>query len=370
MPGFGMARTLKPDECTPAPPHTRVWRNGALLEKSNKRDELMLKYILKRLGYMLIVLTIMSVFFFVLYEFMPGDRVRSFMPDTAGWTAEMIEIEYQLISDMLGIGQNPFVRYSRWITNMLTGDMGFSVFYRRPVVDVIRTPIMWTVVLNLVVMAFTLGLTIPIGIITAVKRGSLFDNGALVLTVLGISLPIFLFAMLLIIIFAVFLGWLPLMGMHSPLIVPGEVSFLTMFFDRVRHMILPVMAMTLSSLGVMTRYVRATMCDALTEDYVRTARAKGLAEKVVIYSHAFRNVMIPLVTSITGMFMTLFSGSVVIESIFSWSGMGQVMLSSIMRQDYAITMSMQIFYALVAVVALLVMDLVYGLVDPRIRVAR
>jgi peptide/nickel transport system permease protein len=229
---------------------------------------------------------------------------------------------------------------------------------------------MWTVILNLVVMFFTLLLTIPIGILTAVKRGSVFDNSMLVLTVVGISLPLFLFAMLLIIIFAVLIPILPLQGMHAALLVPGEVSILTMFFNRARHMVLPVTAMTLSSLGVMTRYVRATMCDALTEDYVRTARAKGLREKVVIYSHAFRNVMIPLVTSITGMFMTLFSGSVIIERIFGWSGMGQTMLESIMRQDYAITMSVQMFYVLVAIMALLLMDLVYGLVDPRIRVVK
>jgi peptide/nickel transport system permease protein len=157
--------------------------------------------------------------------------------------------------------------------------------------------------------------------------------------------------------------------MHSPLLVSGETPTLTMFFDRAWHMFLPVLAMVLSSLGVMTRYVRAAMCDALTEDYVRTARAKGLREKVVIYSHAFRNVMIPLVTTITGMFMTLFGGSVVIERTFSWAGMGNVMINSIMRSDYAITMSVQVFYILVAILSLLVMDLVYGLVDPRIRIA-
>lgn len=328
----------------------------------------MLKYILKRLGYMVLILIIVSVFLFTLYEFMPGDRVRAFMGDTAGWDEGLIQAEYERIRAVLGLDQNAFVRYTRWVANIVQGDLGYSAFYRRPVLDVIRTPILWTVVLNVVVMIFTLALTIPIGILTAVKRGSVFDNSALVLTVVGISLPGFLIAMLLIILFAVVLGVLPLMGMHSPMMVQGEAPFFEMLFDRIRHMILPVAAMTLSSLGVMTRFVRAAMCDALTEDYVRTARAKGLREKIVVYSHAFRNVMIPLVTSVTGMFMTLFSGSVVIERVFSWSGMGQVMINSIMRSDYAIALAMQVFYVFVAMVALLMMDLIYGLVDPRIRV--
>ena len=326
----------------------------------------MLKYILKRIGYMVVVLFIISTFLFWLYRQIPGDPARMLMGDTTGMSPEAVEDLYLQIRHIMGLDYPVFVQYVRWMFNMATGELGVSMHYRRPVLDVIRTPIFWTVVLNVTVMVIVFFITIPAGIMSAVKRGSVLDNSTLVVTVIGLSIPTFLIAMIFMVVFAVFLGWLPMTGMHTPLIPEGQWAQLV---DRARHMVLPVMAIVVGGMGPMTRIVRAAMCDALTEDYVRTARAKGLTEKVVIYSHAFRNALIPLVTAITGWFMGIFGGSVVIESLFSWSGMGQVMLNSLMRTDYAVAMAMQVFYALVSLVAILLMDLIYGLVDPRIRVA-
>ena len=326
----------------------------------------MLMYVLRRLGYMFVVLIIISMFLFTIFQFMPGDPVRAFMDGLASelgpeaYEAMRVQIRYEL-----GLDRPIIIQYLIWIRNWFTGNWGHSQIVRRPVIEMIQTPMMFTVLLSIISTFLIWVITIPLGIFAAIRRGKFADNAILVGSVIGISLPSFIYALLGIVIFSIFLQWTPVSGMHTA--IPPD-DFWPMVFDRLRHMALPIGVMVFMGLGGMTRYVRSIMCDALTEDYVRTARAKGLTEKIVVYSHAFRNALIPMVTFMTGSFMSLFFGSVVIEQIFSWSGMGDVMLSSLMGQDFAVVKAVNVFYALVALVAMLLMDLTYGLADPRVKI--
>jgi len=327
----------------------------------------MLKFVLKRLVYICLTMVAISIVLFAIFQFMPGNPVLRMMEGRMDqMSPEEFEAEYAAVRAMMGLDGHIAYQYVRWVINMLRGDWGISIVHRRPVLEVIRVPIGWTVVLNLAAISIGFFITIPLGIFSAVKRGKAFDNTTMVLTTLGFSMPTFLVAILFIILFSVFWQVLPIAGMIAP--IPPEGTWLR-FLDRLRHMALPLMTITFVSLAGMTRYVRAAMCDALSEDYVRTARSKGLKDKVVIFSHAFRNALVPVVTLMAGTLMGMFGGSIVIENIFSWSGMGQVMIGSIFAGDYSVVMAMNVFYAVVALLSILIMDLAYGLVDPRIKVA-
>ncbi|MCL2557407.1 MAG: ABC transporter permease, partial [Treponema sp.] len=228
----------------------------------------------------------------------------------------------------------------------------------------IKAPMANTIRLNIITMVIVFIITIPLGITTAVKKGSLYDSTVQVLTILGVSIPVFVTGLIVLLIFAVLLGWFPVAGSATPGI---QGDSLTLFLDRVRHMVLPVLVMVITSLASITRYVRATMIDALRKDYVRTARAKGLSEKVVVYSHAFRNSLIPFVTILVGWVIGLFGGSIMIENIFSWNGMGNLMISSILAFDYAVALTVSMFYVVLGLIGNLIIDLLYTVVDPRVR---
>ena len=247
---------------------------------------------------------------------------------------------------------------------MLTGDFGFSSQYRRPVADIVAAPIGNTVMLNIASMILVFLITIPLGIITAVKKGSILDNTVQVGTVIGYSLPSFVIALIFIFLFTKVLPIFPISGMNT---AGMTGSGFEMFMDKMYHMALPCLVMTFASLGGITRYVRAAMIDVLREDYIRTARAKGLREKVVIYSHAFRNALIPIVTILTGWVVSVFAGSVVIETIFLWNGIGKVLYDALMQRDFMVVLAMQMFYVVLTLAGNLLMDLAYMVVDPRVK---
>jgi len=326
------------------------------------------KYILRRLCYVVVVLFIISIFMFAIFQLMPGDPVLHYMGQGhQDLTPTQWQQLYEDTVRRMGFDRPVHIQYTRWLQGMLTGNFGYSMVHRRPVLDVIRTPIFWSVVLNLASMFLIFIVTVPLGIISAIKRGKTVDNGILTFTLVGFSIPSFTVALIVIVIFAVFLGWFPITGMHSPFLPEGQWA---QFVDRLQYMAMPLITLTFVGMAAFTRYVRAAMCDALSEDYIRTARSKGLKEKVVVYSHAFRNALIPLITILTGWFMGMFGGSVVIEQLFGWSGMGLTMLQGIMQMDYAIVRAVSLFYAFVAVIAILLMDLAYGLADPRVKVSK
>ena len=328
----------------------------------------MLKYITKRLLYMVFVFFTMSVLIFALYNAIPGDpAMMQVSSQRDKLKPEQFEKVYQNMRKQMGLDDPAPVRYGKWIKSVVTLQFGDSIIYKKPVTDVISEPMKNTIFLNLLVTFFALGITIPLGIYCAVKKFSKFDTVVQVLTIIGYSLPVFIFALIIIYVFAVQLRWFPVSGMNTPNI---KGSAMVLFLDRVKYMVLPTMVLTLASLGGMTRYVRAAMIDALRMDYIRTARAKGLRERVVIYSHAWRNALLPIITLIISWFIGIFSGSIITESIFALNGMGRIYLKALNGLDYNLAMGVQMFYIVVSLVGNLIIDLSYGIVDPRVRITK
>ena len=250
----------------------------------------------------------------------------------------------------------------------LQGNFGYSQEYKDDVINVVREPMKNTIFINIFATLLALGITIPLGIALSVRKGSKFDQTVQILTLLGYSLPAFIICIVFIWIFCSILGWFPPSGMKTPGTNYAAWTWIW-FKDRMYYLALPLITMTFCSLGGMTRYVRASMIDALSMDCIRTARAKGVREKTVIYSHAWRNALIPIVTLVVGWFLGIFGGSLMFENIFGLNGMGKLMIGALMTADSDIIILLQMFYVAVSLIGNLIIDLVYGLVDPRIRVS-
>lgn len=336
----------------------------------------MLKYILKRTAYIVVIFLLLTFLMYALYNLIPADPARAEVEPLRGsMKPDEFERIYQQTRYEMGLDDPILVRYARWMgfianrqgkyNGLLQGNMGYSSFFKKPVVDVIPEPMKFTVSLNIFVTLLALGITIPLGIQSAVKKDSLLDRTVQVVSVVGYSIPIQIVGLVFIFIFAVLLRWFPVMGMKTP---GSNYTGWKAFTDFVYHISLPVLVLTFSSLGSMTRYVRAAMIDALSMDYIRTARAKGVREKVVIYSHAFRNALLPVITIIIGWFLGVFGGSIITESTFSLNGMGRLSIQSLNNKDYELALAIQLFYVAVALFGRLLIDLSYGLVDPRVRI--
>ncbi len=325
----------------------------------------MLRYIVKRLGYVCFVLVMVSAILFGIFKLVPGDPA-AIMTEGQRLSLEPAEYQelYQKTRDELGLDDPLYVQYFSWVAMMLQGDLGYSIIHKKPVMDVVTVPMTNTIKLNLLTMVLTFLITIPLGITTAVKKYSAYDNTVQVLSVVGYSIPSFIIGLVFICIFSVILGIFPISGTMT---AGTTATGWALTWDKLRHMALPVIVMTFGSLGGITRYVRGAMIEALQMDYIRTARAKGLKEKVVIYVHAFRNSMVPLVTITTSWMVGLFGGSVIIESIFSWGGMGNLLVTSLRQQDYSVAMALQIFFVLLVLLGNVIMDIGYCLVDPRVK---
>ena len=326
----------------------------------------MLKYVGKRLIYMVGVFFVVSIIMFGLFNNVPGDRALNQIQAMKGKVSnEQFEIMYEQQRDKLGLDDPIPVRYVKWMGNLLQGNLGYSTFYKKDVADVIGEPLRNTIFINIFATILALGITIPLGIWCAVKKFSKFDNAVQVLTIVGYSVPVYIIALVFMYIFSVKLGIFPLSGMNSPNFQGTGLAF---FLDRMYYLALPLIVMTIAALGSMTRYGRAAMIDALSMDYIRTARAKGLREKVVIYSHAWRNALLSVVTLIIGWFMSVFMGSIIIEQMFQLNGIGQMYYKGLMNQDYDLALAIQMLYCVITLISNLITDLSYGIVDPRVRV--
>ncbi len=312
------------------------------------------------------VFFVVSIIMFALFNNVPGDRALNQVQGMKGKVSdEQFQALYQQQREKLGLDDPIPVRYVKWMGNLLSGDLGYSTFYKKDVVKVIGEPLKNTIFINLFATIIALAITIPLGIHCAVKKFSKFDNAVQVLTIVGYSVPIYIIALVFIYIFSVKLGIFPISGMNSPNFTGTGFAF---FADRMYYLALPLIVMTIASLGGMTRYVRAAMIDALRMDYVRTARAKGLKEKVVIYSHAWRNALLSVITLIIGWFMAIFMGSIIIEQVFQLNGIGKMYYTGLMNQDYDLALAIQMLYCIITLISNLVTDLSYGIVDPRVRI--
>ena len=312
------------------------------------------------------VFFVVSIIMFGLFNNVPGDRALNQIQAMKGKVSnEQFEVLYQQQREKLGLDYPIPVRYVKWMGNLLQGDLGYSTFYKKDVVEVIGKPLKNTIFINIFATILALGITIPLGIWCAVKKFSKFDNAVQVLTIVGYSVPVYIIALVFMYIFSVKLGIFPISGMNSPNFTGTGLAF---FADRMYYLALPLIVMTVAALGSMTRYVRAAMIDALSMDYIRTARAKGLREKVVIYSHAWRNALLSVVTLIIGWFMSVFMGSIIIEQMFLLNGIGQMYYKGLMNQDYDLALAIQMLYCVITLISNLITDLSYGIVDPRVRV--
>ncbi len=323
------------------------------------------RYLLKRLIYIIFVFFIISILMFFIYKLMPGDPVTMMLGDARNnMQPEAYQALYDRTAESLGLNRSLPEQYIRWIGNMLTGNFGYSTQYKQQVAQVIATPMMNTVMLNLLSMLLVFIVAIPLGIVTAVRKNGIFDKTIQVVTIIGYSLPSFIIALLAIFAFAVKIPIFPISGVRS---AGFSGNAFQMALDTLWHMALPVIVMSISGIGGITRYVRAAMIDVLRMDYIKTARAKGLREKVVIYVHAFRNALIPVVTIATAWVVSLFGGSIVIESVFLWPGLGKMLIDGLLQRDFSIVLTMQMFYVVLSLAGNVIMDIAYTLVDPRVR---
>lgn len=323
------------------------------------------RYLLKRLIYIIFVFFIISILMFFIYKLMPGDPVTMMLGEARNnMQPDAYQELYDRTAASLGLDRSLPEQYIRWIGNMLTGNFGYSTQYKQQVAQVIATPMMNTVMLNLLSMLLVFIVAIPLGIVTAVRKNGVFDKTIQVITIIGYSLPSFIIALLAIFAFAVKIPIFPISGVRSAGFTGNSFQ---MALDTLWHMALPVIVMSISGIGGITRYVRAAMIDVLRMDYIKTARAKGLREKVVIYVHAFRNALIPVVTIATAWVVSLFGGSIVIESVFLWPGLGKMLIDGLMQRDFSIVLTMQMFYVVLSLAGNVIMDIAYTLVDPRVR---
>ncbi len=297
-----------------------------------------------------------TVISFLIMKLTPGDPVSLMSMSPHITPADLARMRHNF-----GFDQPVYIQYFKWLSALIRGDWGISLERGRPVIDIIANRLPNTLQLMAVSFVISVALAIPIGILSATKRYSWFDYSATTLSFFGVSMPVFWFGLILIVVFSVKLHLLPSAGMMSV----GADS--TDIFDRLRHIILPAVVLSLSGIAGWSRYMRSSMLEVVRQDYIRTARAKGLAEKVVIYKHALKNAMIPVITVMALEIPGFFTGAVITETIFAWPGMGRLYYDSVMSRDYTMLMAILTIGAGLVVIFNLIADIAYAFFDPRIK---
>lgn len=322
---------------------------------------LLTSYIIRRIGQMLIILFGITIVSFTIMQLAPGDPVDIMAGRTA--TPE----DKARIAAVYGFDQPIHVQYWRWLTRMLHGDFGTSFVTGQPVMKMILDRLPNTLYLNFVAMIVIYLFAIPIGVISALKQYSLFDHIVTTIAFLGRALPSFWFALLLIYYVGLKVDFIEFNGMKTWGIEFGKSPFWVVIVDRIKYLILPLTVLSFGGMAGITRYMRASMLEVIRQDYVRTARAKGLPERVVIFKHALRNALLPIITLLGFELPILFSGSVIIETIFSWPGIGLLSLRAVFQRDYAVVMAFNTIGATMTVLGTFLADILYVVVDPRIK---
>jgi peptide/nickel transport system permease protein len=323
-------------------------------------------YVLRRLaGAVPLVLGIATIIFF-LVNLAPGDPTLLLI--APGVTDEVVE----QMRENFGLDQPVHIRYVRWVGAMLTGDFGYSFSHSRPVIDVIAEFLPNTLLLTVCALAIAFFFGIVLGTIQAVRQYSLMDSALSVVLLFFYSMPSFWLALMLILTLSLSARnlwewpiWFPASGMNG--VDYDFMSFPGRMMDRARHLVLPTLSLSLVLTAGIARYMRGSMLEVVRQDFVRTAQAKGLPERVVVFKHALRNALIPIITLVGLYIPVLFSGTVFIELIFAWPGMGRTLVDAIFTRDYPLVMAGTFFFASMVVAANLVADVLYAVVDPRIR---
>ncbi len=316
----------------------------------------MTTYIIRRLIQCAIVLLIVTVIVFIAVRLLPGDPLLMLVSQTE--TEEFSTEQLAELRIKYGLDKPLIVQYFDWAGNIFRGDLGRSLVSKLPVHEEILRRIPITLHIGVLAFLISVIIGIPAGIVCAVKRSTWVDNLVTTLANLGITVPNFWLGVLMIYFFALYLGWLPTMGYTSPF---------TDFWLSTKMLIMPVFCMMIGAVSMNTRQVRSAMLEVLHQDYIRTAWSKGLRFRVVIFKHALRNAVVPIVTLLGLGVPLLLGGSVLIEQVFAIPGMGRLAVDSIMRQDYPYVQAISLIMAGAVVFANLVVDLAYGWIDPRVR---
>ncbi len=322
----------------------------------------MSRFLLKRLVQSLVLLFIVLTVTFLLLHLAPGDpTARYYRPDISPETVRRIR-------ESLGLDKPLLEQYFRWMGAFARGDFGLSLRYLRPVRDILAEALPNTLRLTMAALAFHIFLGVLLGVLSAAKRYSLFDRVNTIVSLFVYSIPSFWLALMLIMIFSLKLGALPSSHMQS--IESEKLSGLALLFDQAKHLVLPAFVLGIASAASTARYMRGSMLDVLREDYIRTARAKGLPESRVFLKHALKNAALPVVTIVGLSLPFLFGGAVVVETIFSWPGMGRLAVDAIYARDYPTVLAINFVVAAIVILGNLLTDVAYGLLDPRIAVTQ
>ncbi len=335
----------------------------------------MIKYIIKRLLQLIPVLFGVSVIVFFLMRVCAPDPGPIVLGQHA--TEEKIQ-EWREVN---GLNDPIITQYVDFIKGALQGDLGTSYYTKTPVMKEIMTRFPATVELAIAAIIFASIFGIIIGVISAIKKNTIFDSGGMIISLVGVSMPIFWLGILLIILFAGVLHWLPSNGRIDPVLKPATVTGFMLidslivgrmdaFMDAVRHLVLPTLALSLYSMAIIARMTRSSMLETLNLDYIRTARAKGISEGKVTRKHALRNALMPIVTVIGLQLGGLLGGAVLTESVFSWPGIGAYTVNCILKSDFPVVQGVVLLIAVIFVLMNLIVDIIYAFLDPRIKFSK
>lgn len=313
----------------------------------------MATFLLRRLGQALVMLIIVSMISFAILHLAPGGPMSQYASD-----GSMTQADLDRMADTLGLNRPLPVQYLDWAGRMLMGDWGNSYRDSQPVLHIISSHLGATLELMLSATLIAMVLGIIIGTLGAIRRYSLFDSLATVGAMIALSIPTFWFGLVIIYVFSVGLGWLPPGNRYTI----GDGSF----WNRIHHLIGPSIVLGLVSTAIWSRYMRSSMLDVINQDYIRTARAKGVSEPRILMRHAMRNALLPMITIAGIQIPSLLSGALVTETVFTWPGMGRLFLDSISYRDYPVVMGILMFSAVLVLLGSLLADLLYSIADPRI----
>jgi peptide/nickel transport system permease protein len=318
-------------------------------------------YIIRRVLQAILVMFALSFVTYGLMGLMPGDPLDIACQANPHCTPDNLE----QMKKNLGLDQPVYVRYGKWAYNFMQGDLGYSRTYRRPVTEILVPRLINTLYLSAAVLICSFFIAVPLGVFTSLKQNSKFDYGTNLLAFMGISMPSFWLALMLIIIFAVNLGWFPAGGTMT-VGLDQELSTWEAFKDRLWYLTLPIISLSLLTVAGWTRFVRAKMLETMRFDFIRTARAKGLTEARVIFMHGFRNALIPIVTILALGVSFIFGGAVITETVFAYQGAGKLILDSIYGNDFNVAMCSFVITSFMVLFMNLIADICYAYLDPRI----
>ena len=328
----------------------------------------MRKYIVKRILISIVILFFVAFIIYALMRCLPASyienmaRQKSMQPGSKSYEDWMAQL-----TAMYNMDKGIIYGFFAWLGQMLRGEFGDSWFYTVPVIEKFHSTIWISFWMGLVAMVLELILAIPLGVVAATKQYSKTDYTLSVLALAGISLPTFFFASLLKLLFSVKLGWFDLFGLTGRNY--EQLNAMGQFLDKAHHLVLPIITLVVISVGSLMRYTRTNMLEVLNADYIRTARAKGLDERTVIYHHAFRNTLIPLVTIVGGSLPGLFSGALITETLYSIPGIGYTSYQAMVGGDIPFSMFYLTFLAILTLAGNLISDILYAVVDPRVRIS-